>query len=66
MGNIVAGSALRDGLQVDNYALLNAAVPAACYDEDEGRIRQTVQAVRTLGLSILRCGTALAPIAILI
>ncbi len=49
MGNIVAGSALRDGLQIDNYALLNAAVPAACYDEDEGRIRQTVQAVHDAG-----------------
>src|SRR6267154_1609760 len=49
MGNIVAGSALRGGLQIDNYALLNAAVPAACYDEDEGRIRQTVQAVHDAG-----------------
>jgi len=49
MGNIVAGSALRDGLQIDNYALLNAAVPAACYDEDGGRIRQTVQAVHDAG-----------------
>lgn len=35
MGNIVAGSALRDGLAPDNYALLNAAVPAACYDDSE-------------------------------
>ena len=32
MGNIVAGSALQKGMQVVNYALLNAAVPAMCYD----------------------------------
>jgi len=32
MGNIVAGSALREGMEVDTYALLNAAVPAMCYD----------------------------------
>jgi hypothetical protein len=35
MGNIVVGSALREGMQVDNYALLNAAVPAMCYDTDK-------------------------------
>jgi pimeloyl-ACP methyl ester carboxylesterase len=33
MGNIVAGSALQRGMSVTNYALLNAAVPAMCYDE---------------------------------
>lgn len=43
MGNIVASEALRLGMQIDNYALLQAAVPAACYDDDEGRIRQTLQ-----------------------
>jgi hypothetical protein len=32
MGNIVAGSALRHGLNITNYALLNAAFPASCYD----------------------------------
>jgi pimeloyl-ACP methyl ester carboxylesterase len=32
MGNIVAGSALKEGMNVVNYALLQAAVPAACYD----------------------------------
>lgn len=32
MGNIVAGSALEKGASVANYALLNAAVPAICYD----------------------------------
>jgi hypothetical protein len=35
MGNVVVGSALREGMQVDNYALLNAAVPAMCYDPNE-------------------------------
>ena len=35
MGNIVVGSALREGMKVDNYALLNAAVPAMCYDTDK-------------------------------
>jgi hypothetical protein len=33
MGNIVTGSALRKGMAVVNYVLLNAAVPAMCYDE---------------------------------
>ncbi len=32
MGNIVAGSASKNGMTVDSYALLNAAVPAICYD----------------------------------
>lgn len=32
MGNIVCGSALRRGLAVDNYLLMQAAVPAGCYD----------------------------------
>jgi|AntRauTorckE6833_2_1112554.scaffolds.fasta_scaffold09733_2 hypothetical protein len=35
MGNIVVGSALREGMHVGNYALLNAAVPAMCYDGNE-------------------------------
>lgn len=35
MGNIVVGSALREGMLVDNYALFNAAVPAMCYDGNE-------------------------------
>jgi probable HAF family extracellular repeat protein len=49
MGNIVAGEALREGMAIRNYALLNAAVPSACYDEDEGRIRQTTQYVQDAG-----------------
>lgn len=35
MGNIVAGSALLSGMSIDNYALLQAAVPAGCYDAGE-------------------------------
>lgn len=34
MGNVVVGAALQQGMIVNNYALLNAAIPAACYDED--------------------------------
>ena len=34
MGNIVTGSALKQGLSVSSYALINAAVPAACYDSN--------------------------------
>ena len=41
MGNIVVGSALLAGANLQNYALMQAAVPAACYDEDEARIKQT-------------------------
>lgn len=40
MGNIVAGSALEKGAAVANYALLNAAVPAICYDTS-GTVVQT-------------------------
>jgi pimeloyl-ACP methyl ester carboxylesterase len=49
MGNIVAGEALRKGMAVKNYALMQAAVPAACYDEDEQRIKQTTQYVYRAG-----------------
>jgi alpha-tubulin suppressor-like RCC1 family protein len=42
MGNVVVGAALLKGMAVNNYAMLNAAVPASCYDSDEQRIRQTV------------------------
>ena len=35
MGNIVVGSALLAGVTIQNYALMQAAVPAACYDESE-------------------------------
>lgn len=32
MGNVVVGDALQQGMTIDNYALLQAAIPAACYD----------------------------------
>ncbi|MBA4136603.1 MAG: hypothetical protein C0518_04725 [Opitutus sp.] len=40
MGNVVVGSALEKGASVANYALLNAAVPAICYDTS-GNVVQT-------------------------
>lgn len=33
MGNILVGSALRQGANLNCYALMNAAIPAECYDE---------------------------------
>ena len=42
MGNIVVGSALKEGATIGNYALLNAAIPMECYDEDEN-LRQPPQ-----------------------
>ncbi|MDP2137997.1 MAG: thrombospondin type 3 repeat-containing protein, partial [Candidatus Didemnitutus sp.] len=33
MGNIIAGSALLAGVTFDNYVLMQAAVPASCYDD---------------------------------
>lgn len=32
-GNVVAGEALKLGMQIDNYVLMQAAVPASAYDE---------------------------------
>lgn len=37
MGNIVAGSAFQRGMLVDQYIMLNAAVPAIAYDADAPR-----------------------------
>jgi len=34
MGNIVTSEAIRLGMGVNNYALMQAAVPSACYDPD--------------------------------
>jgi len=34
MGNFVTGEALRSGMAVQNYAMLNAAVSASCYDNN--------------------------------
>ena len=50
MGNIVVGSALVAGMTVNNYAMMQAAVPAACYDEREA-IRQTQTATHTVKLN---------------
>jgi hypothetical protein len=36
MGNIVCGSALQQGLTVQNYLLMEGAIPAGCYDESGG------------------------------
>ncbi len=36
MGNVVVGSALLNGMAVENYVLMQAAVPAGCYDESSG------------------------------
>jgi pimeloyl-ACP methyl ester carboxylesterase len=32
MGNVVVGSALKQGMSISHYALLHAAVPSSCYD----------------------------------
>ena len=34
MGNVVCGEALKQGLQIKNYLLMEAAVPASCYDSN--------------------------------
>lgn len=47
MGNIVAGEAIRLGMNVNNYALMQSAVPSACYDDNEARVRQTLQQTHT-------------------
>jgi hypothetical protein len=41
MGNIVTSEAIRKGMVINNYALMQAATPSACYDDDEARIKQT-------------------------
>ena len=33
LGNVVVGSALEKGMLVSDYALLNASIPASCYDK---------------------------------
>ena len=37
MGNIVAGSGMINGLQLNHYAMLQAAVPSCCYDASAAR-----------------------------
>ncbi|MFD2159825.1 alpha/beta hydrolase [Rubritalea tangerina] len=44
MGNIVVGAAIREGMRVVNYGLLNAAVPAMCYEDNSAlyiNVRET-------------------------
>jgi pimeloyl-ACP methyl ester carboxylesterase len=36
MGNVVCGSALQKGLSVENYLLMEAAIPAGCFDASGG------------------------------
>ena len=36
MGNITAGEALRRGMKIRNYIMMQAAVPASCYDLNAG------------------------------
>jgi alpha-tubulin suppressor-like RCC1 family protein len=38
MGNVVCGEALRQGLQVRNYILMEAAIPMSCYAPDADRL----------------------------
>jgi hypothetical protein len=51
MGNIVAGSALRAGMAVDNYAMMQAAVPSACYDDRE-LLKQTAPVTHAVSVSL--------------
>ncbi len=37
MHGVVCGSALVAGMSIDNYVLMQAAVPAGCYDESGGK-----------------------------
>jgi hypothetical protein len=37
MGNVLWGEALRQGLQVRNYVLMEAAIPMSCYDPNAER-----------------------------
>ncbi len=50
MGNIVTGEAIRLGMNVQDYTLMQAAVPSACYDDDETRVRQTATYSHTVKL----------------
>ena len=38
MGNVVCGEALRQGLRVRNYLLMEAAIPMSCYAPDADRL----------------------------
>ncbi len=38
LGNVVVASALEKGMNVSHYAMLNAAIPAHCYDKTAARL----------------------------
>jgi hypothetical protein len=42
MGNIVTGEAMRQGMQIRNYLMMEAAVPASCYDPNAGTLARLV------------------------
>lgn len=42
MGNVVCGEALRQGMQVRNYLLMEAAVPVSCYDSNASPLARLV------------------------
>ena len=44
MGNVVAGEALRRGAPVVNYLMMEAAVPASCYDTNAATVAPLVTA----------------------
>lgn len=52
MGNIVTSEALRLGMAVNNYALMQAAVPAACYDARD-EVRWTNQYSHSVTLGVI-------------
>jgi pimeloyl-ACP methyl ester carboxylesterase len=42
MGNVVCGEALRQGMQVRNYLLMEAAIPMSCYDANTPQLARLV------------------------
>lgn len=59
MGNIVVGSSISAGVNISNYAILNSAVPAQCYDPAHSK-----EAARSQHLLFSKMGLAPIPIAI--
>lgn len=42
MGNIVTGEAMQEGMQIRNYIMMQAAVPASCYDPNAATLARLV------------------------
>jgi len=42
MGNVVCGEALRQGMQVRNYLVMEAAIPMSCYDANAPQLARLV------------------------